>query len=120
MRSKANNDLLCLHEEVSLGESLPGRCPGSAAGSDKGGVLNGTGLICLQCRQLLSSVTPYPTVAQNALHGLCGHCRVKQGHAAVTQHLGDCRLPCSASREAAGRGSKSRSITDGIPVPQLS
>lgn len=60
MRSKANNDLVCLHEEVSLGESLPGRSPGSAAGSDKGGVLNGTGLICLQCRQLLSSYNSLP------------------------------------------------------------
>lgn len=77
MRIKANNDLVCLHEEVSLGESLP-RSPGSVAGSDKGGVLNGTGTL-LPAEPSATQYLELPTPQGPKMHPVAGVAIVLRG-----------------------------------------
>lgn len=72
IRIKANDDLVCPHEEASPREILPRRSPGLEARRTYDGVPAGTGT--LMPAEPLVPLTPYSAVAKNAPGGQCGLC----------------------------------------------
>ena len=126
VRIKANNDRASLREEVSLGESLPSRSPGSEASRDKGGVPSGRGTLL----PAGPSATQYPYLPtplwpRMLPAGQCGHCpfssqEMQRGHKPSGKAGPPGWFAALLSRRWLDVVAKVRPIIDGVPVLPLS